>query len=314
LLLCLTFLAPAAGARADLQVPLGETPKPSPQAKAVTRRAAPVAQAPPLASRGLARQIGVARRGGGPPILPPSTGVVPVEEPATAAPPARPAGQPTPVPPALEMRLGRILTLADVRRLPDPRSQWLVRLQPGYQVAVRSQWQGHYAILMGDGSFAYVPQAQVELLEYQVRTVLTDPTPTPQPPASPPPTDGFGAPNPLAEAVLREAFRYQDTPYVWGGNTEAGIDCSGLVKNVFGAQGIRLPRTASQQALVGQPVPLDQLQPGDRLYFSVKRANDHTGIYVGGGRFIHAGRSRGNVGVDDLNTAFYRRTLTSARR
>jgi cell wall-associated NlpC family hydrolase len=56
------------------------------------------------------------------------------------------------------------------------------------------------------------------------------------------------------------------------------------------------------------------LQQGDRLYFSGRRTHDHTGIYLGNGYFIHAGRSRGNVGVDHLSTPYYKRTLASARR
>ncbi|HEU4753766.1 MAG TPA: C40 family peptidase, partial [Armatimonadota bacterium] len=124
----------------------------------------------------------------------------------------------------------------------------------------------------------------------------------------------LGASSPLALAVIREAFRYQGTPYVYGGNDESGIDCSGLVKNCFAASGVSLPRRASEQAEIGQPVALDQLQPGDRLYFSVSKQYDHTGIYLGSGYFIHAGRGRGNVGVDHLSKPLYSRTLSAARR
>jgi cell wall-associated NlpC family hydrolase len=64
-------------------------------------------------------------------------------------------------------------------------------------------------------------------------------------------------------------------------------------------------------------VPLDitQLQPGDRLYFAVKRATiDHTGIYIGGGRFIHASMSRGKVAVDSLSKPLYGKNLVAVRR
>ena len=200
----------------------------------------------------------------------------------------------------------------DVYRLPDPRSQWVGKLKQDQQVAVVSQWQGWYALVMGDGSQAYVPQTHVELLPYEVKTVTTVPAPpaAPPAPATGQPRESAGsqygeAPNALARAVIAEAFRYSGTPYVWGGNTEAGIDCSGLVKNCFASQGVQLPRRASEQANVGQEVPLDQLQPGDRLYFSVSKRFDHTGIYLGDGQFIHASMSRGKVGVDHLSTPLY---------
>jgi cell wall-associated NlpC family hydrolase len=123
---------------------------------------------------------------------------------------------------------------------------------------------------------------------------------------------------PLAAAVLKEAFRYLGVRYSWGGNGLKGIDCSGLVRNVFGRCGFRLPRTASQQARVGTLVALNgphSLCPGDRLYFSVKRKSiDHTGIYIGNGYFIHAAMSRGEVGVDRLSTPLYGRNLVQVMR
>lgn len=300
-------------ASADLQVPLGTAP--NPVAAAVARRAEPKKKAAPpvkpLPSRGLLRQVGVARRGSGPPILPRADGTIAPEFQA-------PAPLPEPEPAAaltVKARLGKLLApQTDVYRLPDPRSQWVGKLKAGTQVAIVSQWQGWYSVVMGDGSYAYVPQTHVEVLPFEVRTVAPN-VPAPQP--APAPTlvqasstisQGSGHP------VLDEAYRYLGTPYVWGGNTDSGIDCSGLVKNCFSALGYRLPRRASEQAQIGQDVPLDQLQPGDRLYFSVKKPNDHTGIYIGNGQFIHAGRGRGNVGVDSLSQRLYRTTLTSAKR
>ena len=243
--------------------------------------------------------------------------VVPAAE-TTASPPA-----PAPAPLAVSARLGRMMASStDVYRLPDPRSQWVGRVKQDEKVAIVSQWQGWFAIVMGDGSQAYVPQVHVEVLPFQVQTVLAQP-PAPEPPAAlpVPPADSAtlggllpDAGSALARAVIEEAFRYQGTRYVWGGNSTSGIDCSGLVKNCFATQGIQLPRRASEQARIGQEVPLTELQPGDRLYFSVKHRNDHTGIYLGNGYFIHAGRGRGNVGVDHLSQRLYQTNLTSARR
>jgi len=98
--------------------------------------------------------------------------------------------------------------------------------------------------------------------------------------------------------LLEVAQTYLGTPYVFGGVSRRGLDTSGFVQAVFRAVGVRLPRTALEQHKVGRLVPRDQMQAGDRLYFdfvrdarSGRRAPgvvDHTGIYMGGGQFIHA--------------------------
>jgi cell wall-associated NlpC family hydrolase len=217
---------------------------------------------------------------------------------------------------AVKARLGQAsVSGVDVRRLPDPTSQWLGRLTFGQQVAIVSQWAGHWAIIMGDGSQAYVSQTQVALLPYEVRAV------TPVAPAALQGSNSTAGANPaafpsgaFARGVIAAAFKYQDTPYVWGGNGFRGIDCSGLVKNCFAEAGIQLPRRASEQALVGRDVPLPQMMPGDRIYFSVKKQWDHTGIYLGNGYFIHASSGRRKVAIDHLSTPFYARNLTAARR
>lgn len=316
LLLPSLFLALAPAARADLEltlrarVPQAASPrKTAAGARTAARRrpnpAAAIRPAPEwevrgaLASRSAARQVGVARRGAAP-VLPPVGDLGPAlaPEPPQAV--------------AISARLGRTLpTSTDVYRLPDPRSAWVSRLGPGQHVAVVSQWQGWYAIVMGDGSLAYLPQTHLELLPYRVRSVApAAPVPAVNP-AGPPQTT---ASSPLARGVIEAAFTYEGVPYVWGGNTGRGIDCSGLVRNCFAAQGVQLPRRASHQAMVGQEVPLDQVQPGDRLYFSVKKQFDHTGIYLGDGYFIHASMSRKKVAVERLDTPLYGRSLAAARR
>ncbi len=242
-----------------------------------------------------------------PPVLPPAEGDIPVE----ALPPEEVS---------VKARLGKMVApQSEVRRMPDYRSPWVGTVKAGEQVAVVSKWQGWYSILMADGSQAYVPQVAVELQPFEVHSIIR---PEPVAPAStasaPAPGNAVttlaAASNPIGKTAIEEAFRYEGVPYVWGGNGMRGVDCSGLVKNCFAAAGVRLPRRAGEQATVGQDVPLDQLQPGDRLYFSVKHQFDHTAIYLGNGYFIHAGRSRGKVGVDSLNTPLYGKNLTAARR
>jgi cell wall-associated NlpC family hydrolase len=301
-------------------------PAPAPPAGQARAVAPPAGQARPAVPP--ARQLGVRRRTVDP--LPPATGV-----PAPGTPPLTTPGGPPPGAETLAVTgwLGRLAGPSDVYRLPDARSPWLARLRQGTDVVIVSQWEGWYAIVMTDRTQGYVPQTLVEVLPYHVKTIVAPPPAATAAPAARRSetgtpwtlssrgmvaTAGWQAAAQVARgftgALLQEASRYQGVPYVWGGNTERGLDCSGFVKRVFGNLGIPLPRRASEQARVGVEVPLEALQPGDRIYFSVRRTHDHTGIYLANGYFIHAGRSRGDVGVDHLSMPFYRRTFAGGRR
>lgn len=123
--------------------------------------------------------------------------------------------------------------------------------------------------------------------------------------------------------VLNQSFRYVGTKYVWGGNSlTGGIDCSGFVKELYEKVGVNLPRTAREQAKVGQPITrLEDLRPGDRLYFWDKKRGyiGHTGIFLGyfedgGAYFIHSSSNRKGVATDDLRNNHWRNMLVGARR
>ena len=130
------------------------------------------------------------------------------------------------------------------------------------------------------------------------------------------------SPNPTAAAsrVLNTADRYIGVPYVWGGNTPKGFDCSGFTKYVFAKNGVSLPRTSREQARVGNGVPLDfgAMRPGDLLLFAESgEAISHVAIYVGSGRIIHASSAMGGVNYLDLDGsrgAWYVENLVAVRR
>jgi cell wall-associated NlpC family hydrolase len=93
--------------------------------------------------------------------------------------------------------------------------------------------------------------------------------------------------------VVRESQRQLGVPYVWGGASRTGFDCSGLVQYVFKREKIQLPRTADRQAAYGTPIDPRQARPGDLLFFHTGgkgREVNHVGVYVGHQRMVHAPR------------------------
>lgn len=93
-------------------------------------------------------------------------------------------------------------------------------------------------------------------------------------------------------------------PYAWGGRTEWGCDCSGLVQAVFAARGVPLPRDSDQQLAVGREVRLEATgrgyEAGDLLFFAEQGRVGHVAIWAGAGRIVHSALSRGGVARDDL--------------
>lgn len=89
-------------------------------------------------------------------------------------------------------------------------------------------------------------------------------------------------------AIANNAAKYIGVPYVWGGVTPAGFDCSGLIWYSAKQAGISLPRISSSQSTLGSSVSLSSLQAGDLLFWGSVGSAYHVGIYVGGGRYIHA--------------------------
>ncbi|MBC5806320.1 MAG: C40 family peptidase [Candidatus Eremiobacter antarcticus] len=115
-------------------------------------------------------------------------------------------------------------------------------------------------------------------------------------------------------SVTKTALRFIGVPYAWGGTSFAGVDCSGFVQTVFHRNGINLPRTADAQYASGQRVRASGMQPGDLVFFQTYSAGaSHVGIYLGGGRFIHASSSNG-VRVDSMSENYYASRFIGARR
>jgi peptidoglycan DL-endopeptidase CwlO len=111
--------------------------------------------------------------------------------------------------------------------------------------------------------------------------------------------------------VVGIAMNYLGVPYVWGGASPSGFDCSGFVMFVFAQLGVSLPHHAASMYNYGVPVSRDQLEPGDLVFFD---GLGHMGIYIGGGQFIHAPHTGDVVKISSLDDSWYAGTFVGARR
>ena len=141
-----------------------------------------------------------------------------------------------------------------------------------------------------------------------VSTPAANPTPAPAPkPAETP------APAPVSsasgQAVLNYAYSFLGTPYVWGGSTPSGFDCSGFTSYVYRHFGVNLPRVSRSQATVGTKVAYSNLQAGDLVFFG-NGGISHVGIYIGGGNMIHSPRPGKTV---EISTMKYHTFITARR-
>ncbi|MBL8086676.1 MAG: C40 family peptidase [Chthonomonas sp.] len=206
-------------------------------------------------------------------------------------------------------KLGQALESIKIYSRMSTKSRVYYSAKPYEYLIIRSTKDSNWiGVVMRTGVLGYAQADAIARLPYDVTTES----------AEKPTASGRDVGSSTSRgAIAQYGLRYQGTPYVWGGNDlNKGIDCSGFVKQLFGKIGVSLPRTASEQALVGKPIRnYEELQPGDRLYFWEKKRNKigHTGIYLGNGYFVHSSRGKGGVSTDIL-TEKWQRILVAARR
>ncbi len=173
--------------------------------------------------------------------------------------------------------------------------------------------KGFRAVLLPDGRQGYVPKN--DLQDYGQWLASREPS---------------------AENIIKEALKFNGIPYLWGGMSPNGVDCSGFVRFVYMMNGVRLPRNASQQVRVGKEIPVvwtsseenhdsgisvAEFQPADLLFFGFvdedgARHITHVGMYIGDGKMIHASQV---VRINSLHSAapdYYENTyrMVAARR
>ena len=153
----------------------------------------------------------------------------------------------------------------------DENTQTISDLTWGDLLAVKDTLPDYYAVAYPDGRNGFV--LKQEVIAYQEWKKITSASP---------------------EALTKTAYKMMGLPYLWGGTSWKGVDCSGYMRMVFQTNGILLPRDASQQAFVGEEVALEKLQVGDLLFFGEKATAEkpervvHVGMWIGNNEFIHS--------------------------
>ena len=215
--------------------------------------------------------------------------------------------------PSTDSRIVSDLVLGDiVRILYSVKTHTSGRLK-GYdegRAVLRKRFVG---VVLPSGKTGYVPSADVTVF-YKWAKDRKDRTSDP---------DGF------RKDLLATGFRFLGVPYLWGGTSIKNVDCSGFTRSVYFANGVLLPRNASQQARVGEDVRIFKdngdadwsgLLPGDLLFWgkaatdSTKERITHVGMYIGDGQFIHSAQVVRINSLDSSAPDFYDRRPVRARR
>lgn len=126
---------------------------------------------------------------------------------------------------------------------------------------------------------------------------------------------GSTRPSQAGDQAAGYALTMVGKPYKYGGSSPAGFDCSGLVMYSYRQAGLALPHNTDKQRAGSRPVKVAELRRGDLLFFNQEgKKHGHVGIYVGGGKFVHAPSSGKSVRSDRLDSPYWKKHLTEARR
>lgn len=120
--------------------------------------------------------------------------------------------------------------------------------------------------------------------------------------------------DPVRAQVVFTALQMVGVPYRWGGQGPEGFDCSGLVLYSYNNAGLTMPRTSREQFRATAPIRLNEITPGDLVFFNTSEDASHVGIYVGEGRFVHAPASNRAVRLERLDNSYYRQRFLRGGR
>ena len=223
---------------------------------------------------------------------------------------------------------GRVTAdVLNIRAAAKSGSTSLGTVSQGTVIAVTGIEPGGWFAVTYNGVSGYVASQYVLICPTSALTGTTDKpsedttteeTPAETPAEAPVETPAAPAASASGSSIVSIAQQYLGVPYVYGGSSASGFDCSGFTMYVFAQVGIKLPHGATSQLSYGTEVSRSDLQPGDLVFFQdYGYTASHVGIYIGGDQFIHASSSYYNghcVVITSLSETYYNNHYLTARR
>lgn len=210
----------------------------------------------------------------------------------------------------------------NVRSKPDISSEVLAKYDEGKKLDVYEHSGDWYRVSIGEGRYGWINKEYIVVRNITVSRGLTSEAKPPVEIDEPSDetaneTDDVNV-SELRQQIVDYAKKFQGVRYVYGGTSPKGFDCSGFVQYVFKHFDISLERTAADMGQHGTKIDRSELKKGDLVFFDTNgglNAIEHVGIYIGGGKFIHAssGSSAHKVIISSLTSGFYDKSYMRSR-
>jgi len=189
----------------------------------------------------------------------------------------------------------------NLRAGPGTNYEEIAELVFSTQVIITDQHGEWYKVLLDNGKIGWVAGWLIDTREERIARQEGAPA---------------GSRSSKGSQIIHTALQYLGRPYVRGGESPGGFDCSGFVHYVMGQHGIDVSRTSVALFREGRPVSRSQLRPGDVVFFrnTYKRGISHVGIYINDNKFIHAANPRRDVTINRIDDSYYGPRYVGARR
>lgn len=196
-----------------------------------------------------------------------------------------------------------------------------LNVKKGQPLTIVSFTGGKYIVINGECAPFAVGQDAVSLTKESMEAPRAEAVPNPVQeqkvaPAATAVSHSEAPANGKSARVLESALSKMGSPYIWGSTGDSGFDCSGFVYAIYKNElGVNIPRTSAEQSNYGKQVERDSLKAGDLVFFNTTGSGvSHVGIYIGGGKFIHASSGSGKVIQSSLSEKYYAQRYMNATR